>query len=122
MIMRLIFVLSAALFLGVVADEAQAHAFLVKSNPPVGAIVAVKPSTVSLEFSEAIEIGFSGLEFSTAAGGALALNGFRFADNSRKVLVANLPMLAPGAYRVKWRVVSVDTHRTEGEFIFTVKP
>ena len=28
--------------------------------------------------------------------------------------------LGPGTYRVKWRVLSVDTHVTEGDFIFRV--
>jgi hypothetical protein len=30
--------------------------------------------------------------------------------------------LTPGTYRVSWRVVSVDTHPTEGNFTFTIKP
>lgn len=115
-------IISAVLFLGGSITETRAHAFLVKSDPPVGATVAAKPSTVRLEFSEAIELGFSGLEFSNAKGAPLPLNGFRFADDGHRVLLANLPMLMPGAYRVKWHVVSVDTHRTEGEFMFTVKP
>jgi hypothetical protein len=33
-----------------------------------------------------------------------------------------MPALLPGAYRVHWHVVSVDTHMTEGDFSFTVKP
>jgi hypothetical protein len=37
-------------------------------------------------------------------------------------LVLPLPPLAPGRYRVRWHVVSVDTHRTEGEFGFEVTP
>jgi methionine-rich copper-binding protein CopC len=28
--------------------------------------------------------------------------------------------LGPGTYRVKWRVLSVDTHVTEGDFTFRV--
>jgi len=33
-----------------------------------------------------------------------------------------VPPLAPGRYRVKWHVLSVDTHVTEGDFTFTVAP
>jgi methionine-rich copper-binding protein CopC len=36
--------------------------------------------------------------------------------------VLALPPLAPGRYRVRWHVVSVDTHRTEGEYSFSVEP
>jgi methionine-rich copper-binding protein CopC len=32
------------------------------------------------------------------------------------------PRLAPGTYRVMWRVISVDTHQTEGAFTFTIGP
>ena len=39
-----------------------------------------------------------------------------------KQLVLLLPPLTPGRYRVHWHVVSVDTHRTEGEYSFTVEP
>jgi methionine-rich copper-binding protein CopC len=30
--------------------------------------------------------------------------------------------LAPGQYNVRWRVLSVDTHKTEGSFGFEVRP
>ena len=39
-----------------------------------------------------------------------------------KQLVLAVPPLGPGRYRVIWHVVSVDTHRTEGEYTFTVGP
>jgi copper resistance protein C len=31
------------------------------------------------------------------------------------------PRFSPGAYRVHWHAVSVDTHHTQGTFEFTVK-
>ena len=95
---------------------------MLKTDPPVGSTVPVMPAAIRLEFSEAIELGFSGLDLSNASGGAIAVNGVRFGDDRHTVLVVGLPMLMAGVYRVKWHVISVDTHRTEGEFIFTVKP
>jgi methionine-rich copper-binding protein CopC len=103
------------------AHEAHAHAFLSKSKPAVGS-VATRPATLSLEFSEAIELSFSGAEVFDSQGKAIAIEQFRFADEAHKVLVAALPVLVPGAYHVRWHVVSTDTHRTEGDFTFTVKP
>ena len=38
------------------------------------------------------------------------------------LLQVSLPQLAPGTYRVAWRVLSVDTHVTEGDFSFDVVP
>ena len=40
----------------------------------------------------------------------------------RRLLQIDLTPLPSGTYRVKWRAVSVDTHATEGDFNFTVKP
>jgi methionine-rich copper-binding protein CopC len=31
-----------------------------------------------------------------------------------------VPQLAPGRYQVKWRVLSVDTHVSEGDYSFDV--
>ena len=33
-----------------------------------------------------------------------------------------LKTLGPGTYKVSWRVLSVDTHRTQGDFSFHVGP
>ena len=37
-------------------------------------------------------------------------------------LSVSLPQLPPGQYTVIWHVTSVDTHKTEGRFIFSVTP
>jgi copper resistance protein C len=119
--MRPLLISATALSLLAIDDGADAHAFLLKSDPVVGATVAA-PKIVRLEFSEAVELGFSDVEVARAVGGVLSGVKVHFAGNDRKVLVADLPQLSGGAYRVKWHVVSVDTHRTEGDFDFTVKP
>jgi len=97
------------------------HAFLVKSDPAVGATVAA-PKTLRLEFSEAVELAFSGIEVAKGSGGAVPTQHARLNGPDHKVLLTDLPPLSAGPYRVKWHVVSVDTHRTEGDFAFSVKP
>ena len=111
----------ASLFALVTGRGAQAHAFLVKSDPSVGATVAA-PKTLRLEFSEAVELAFSGIDVAKETGGAVPAQHVRVDGNDRKVLLVDVPPLPPGAYHVKWHVVSVDTHRTEGDFAFSVKP
>ena len=37
-------------------------------------------------------------------------------------LRVTLPPLAPGRYRVSWRVLSIDTHVSQGDFTFDVAP
>jgi len=39
-----------------------------------------------------------------------------------KTLVIGLKALKPGDYSVDWHVTSVDTHKTQGHFSFTVAP
>ncbi len=40
----------------------------------------------------------------------------------RTQLRVPLKSLSPGTYKVLWRVLSVDTHRSEGNFSFRVAP
>ena len=114
-------ILSAAA-LCLLSAGAQAHAFLVRAEPAVGATVGNVPPAIRLEFSEAVELAFSGVDMADAGGIAIILKAPHFGDAAHKVIVADLPPLAPGAYHLKWHVVSVDTHRTDGDFTFTVKP
>lgn len=112
--------LTALLFTLAMGSEAHAHAFLLKSDPAVGATVPA-PKTLRLEFSEGVELAFSGIDVANGSRGAVPARNVRLNGNDHKVLLADLPPLSPGAYRVKWHVVSVDTHRTEGDFAFSVK-
>jgi methionine-rich copper-binding protein CopC len=121
MTMKHLLSLTALLCALVMGRDADAHAFLVKSDPAVGATVAA-PKTLRLEFSEALELAFSGIDVTNGSGGAVPARNVRLDSNDRKVLLADVPLLPPGAYRVKWHVISVDTHRTEGDFAFSVKP
>ena len=41
-------------------------------------------------------------------------------DPPKPVRIVELPRLSPGTYTVIWHVTSVDTHKTEGNFKFTV--
>jgi methionine-rich copper-binding protein CopC len=101
------------------ATPAFAHAFLRHAEPGAGAVLKAPPSRVALTFSEKLEPVFSGVVVTDSAGrnvegGTVAVRG-----NS---IAAPLRSLPPGSYRVVWHAVSVDTHRTEGAYSFTVKP
>jgi methionine-rich copper-binding protein CopC len=95
---------------------ASAHAFLDHASPPVGAVVARAPAELRLWFTERIEPRFSRMEITTADGGRIAAGGVARAEQ----MSLRLPTLRPGRYQVKWRVISVDTHETEGSFSFEV--
>ena len=44
----------------------------------------------------------------------------RLTEDDGRVLSVPLKTLPPGVYNVEWRVTSVDTHKTEGAFVFRV--
>ena len=99
-----------------------AHAFLNQAAPPVGGMVPASPKEIRLTFSEGIEPRFSGIDLATGDGRRVATGAAVVDPANDKELVLALPPLAPGSYRVRWHVVSVDTHRTEGEYSFAVAP
>jgi hypothetical protein len=104
------------------ASAAQAHAQLERATPAVGAAVAA-PNEIRLKFSEGVEPRFSHIALTAADGAAAPLGPARVEPGDPTVLVAPiLKTLAPGVYAVRWSAVSVDTHRTQGDFDFTVKP
>jgi methionine-rich copper-binding protein CopC len=112
-------VLAAAVAIPAVAS---AHAFLDRADPPVGGTVAAPPAAIRLSFSETIEPAFSGIELTTADGRAVPTGRAALDLANARALVLPLPRLPPGRYKVHWHVVSVDTHPTEGDYSFEIRP
>jgi copper resistance protein C len=104
------------------SSQAFAHAMLETAAPSAGSTVA-RADKIRLEFSEALEPAFSTITLTTKDGKPVATPKAAVdpADAKSLVLTPAAP-LAPGGYHVAWAVVSVDTHKTQGAFDFTVKP
>ena len=115
------FALLVAAFLAAIAPSpAVAHAQLDRAAPPVGATVKSPPQEISLIFSERVVPGLSSIRLSGLAG-PLDTGPIVGDSADRRRLILHLPhLLAPGRYRVRWTAVSVDGHRTEGDFTFSV--
>lgn len=103
------------------AGQAQAHAQLESANPSVGGAVAGSPSTVRLEFSEGVEARYSHVSI-TGPGGTVPVSSPSNGGGKSSLVVKVGRKLQPGSYHVSWSVVSVDTHKTQGSFSFTVRP
>ena len=113
--------MAATLALSLAASSAFAHALLEKATPAVGSTVA-SASELRLEFSEGVEPKFSGATL-TGAGGAAPLGKPVVDPSDNKILILKIEKpLAAGVYTVNWHAVSVDTHHTQSNFQFTVKP
>jgi hypothetical protein len=106
-----------ALFL--LAGRADAHAFLDHAEPRVGSTVPTAPREVSLFFTQQLEPAFSGAQVYDSSGAQVDQGRAQVAGSVMRVSVK---ALSPGTYRVRWKVLSVDTHTTEGSFTFRVGP
>ena len=110
------------LVLAATASLAAAHAFLDHASPRVGSKVHGSPPEVVLSFSQELEPAFSTIRVTDRDGKQVDRGDKRVDSADRSILRVSLPPLAPGTYRVQWRVLSVDTHVTEGDYTFTVQP
>jgi methionine-rich copper-binding protein CopC len=132
------------------AGTTSAHAYLKTSDPAEDSTVGAPPKEIRLTFSEQVETRFSTFKVYpvkmepgwdqrrvNAAAGALVSEVLaRRGDESDRAdeglattarTTAEISMktkvdMMPGAYVVMWRVLSIDTHTTQGFYVFTVGP
>ena len=114
--------IAALLLACAVAAQAYAHAFLDHAQPRVGASMRDAPFEVKLWFTQRLEPAFSSVQVLDRSNKRIDAGDARVDAGDRTLLVVSVGQLSPGSYRVKWRVVSVDTHVTEGDFNFDVAP
>jgi hypothetical protein len=107
------------LLLMLAMGEATAHAFLDHAEPRVGNTVATAPREVTLWFTQKLEPAFSTIAVTNAAGQRVDAGKTRVSGSQMSV---SLRSAGPGTYHVTWRVLSVDTHTTDGSFTFKVGP
>lgn len=113
----MVFVL-AALF----APPAMAHAHLEKAIPAAGAMPMAPVDHVDLYYSEALEPAFSLASLSDAGGSPVKARSALDPADSRHLVLTPATPLKNGTFKVKWQAVSVDTHKTQGDFQFKVMP
>jgi hypothetical protein len=99
---------------------AHAHAYLDHASPLVGSAVKTAPSEVRMWFTQSLEPKFTAAQLRSSNGSVVATGGVDAADP--KQIVIRVHALPAGRYKVFWKVLSVDTHRTEGSFGFEVRP
>jgi methionine-rich copper-binding protein CopC len=97
-----------------------AHAFLDHSDPAVGSTVPTAPAALNLWFTQELEPAFSWVTVTDKSGASVNDGTAAIDPNDQTKLIVKLKPLDPGTYTVKWHVLSVDTHTTEGDFTFQV--
>jgi methionine-rich copper-binding protein CopC len=105
------------LLLLLATGEAAAHAMLDHAEPRVGNKVAAAPREVTLWFTQKLEPAFSTVTVTNSAGERVDTGKTRVSGSQMSV---SLRPGGAGTYYVTWRVLSVDTHATDGSFTFQV--
>jgi copper transport protein len=102
---------------------AEAHALVVRSDPPAGASLVQVPRVVNITFSEAPESGQSYIQVLDSSGRLVSRGAARPVPDDRLQLTVPLAPLLNGVYMVRWKTVSADDgHASTGSYTFGVGP
>ncbi|MEB0040772.1 MULTISPECIES: copper homeostasis periplasmic binding protein CopC [unclassified Pseudomonas] len=106
----------------VTATSVFAHAHLQSQTPAADSTVSA-PKELRLNFSEGVEEKFTKVVLTTDTGKAVSVKSIATAADDKKILIVTpaAPLVA-GQYHVEWHAVSVDTHKSDGSYAFTVSP
>ncbi len=102
------------------SGPAFAHAYLTKSDPAANSVLTSAPKTLLLTYTEDLSVPFctvtvtDGMGMNDAAGKPQAVPG-----HPNELLVP-LNIQMAGKITVAWHALSADTHKTQGDFSFTV--
>ena len=105
------------LVLLLVTGQATAHAVLDRAEPRVGNKIATAPREVTLWFTQKLEAAFSAITVTNPAGQRVDTGKTRVSGSQMSV---SLRPTGSGTYHVTWRVLSADSHTTDGSFTFQV--
>jgi copper resistance protein C len=97
------------------------HSGLERAEPPAESRLKRPPGEVKLYFSERLEPAYSSVRVSDSRGVQVDRRDAHVDSGNPLVLRATLQPLEPGTYTVNWRVLSTDSHVTEGRFTFRVE-
>ncbi len=100
-------------------SAAFAHTHPAAMTPAADSTVSA-PDGVMIHFTGAVESKFSHITVTDATGHVVNKDVSAVSSDGKMVSVT-LPKLAPGIYTVNWVAVSVDSHRSQGDYKFTVK-
>jgi methionine-rich copper-binding protein CopC len=117
--MRRLAVAVVVFALAFAVTPAAAHSLLLESAPAANATVEASPPALRLRFNNRIEKRLSRIRLVDERGQARDLPVAE--EGAADQLMASVPSVTPGKYRVEWQVLSTDGHVVTGRFSFTVK-
>jgi copper resistance protein C len=102
-------------------SSAFAHAHLLQSTPAAARVITTAPDVLMLDFSEGVQLGFTGVTLRGPDGAIVSTGRARLAATDDKELLVPLQrILTGGQYTVEWHALSNDGHTTRGSYGFRV--
>ena len=115
-----VFLLIAAVAWSLSSGSAEAHATLVRSDPPVNARLSDSPTAVTAFYSESLDSRLSSMKVFDGAGRRVDSGEMTFGPDPTQMSVV-VEKLEPTFYAVQWETLSsVDGHLLKGSIPFTV--
>ncbi|MEP6625980.1 MAG: copper resistance protein CopC [Acidimicrobiia bacterium] len=111
-----VFVIVTFTVLFALAAPAFAHAVLEDSNPAVGASLNTAPKSVTLTFSEQVDVRSDGIRVFDSTGNTISTGTPRHPNGNSDAVTVSLPTLDKGLYTVAWQATSADSHPIQGAF------
>jgi methionine-rich copper-binding protein CopC len=100
---------------------ALAHAFPVHAAPGAGAMLAQAPAVVSIRFDSELVPAQSTLIVKDPQGVQVSAGKGKVDAHDATVISTRLTIARKCVYHVYWHAETPDGHRTEGDYIFTVR-
>lgn len=101
------------------SPSAQAHGFLLRSEPADNSVLSESPPEIKLWFSEAVVTTYNQVQLLTITGEQIPVVTSPQNPENPAVLSYRVPTLQAGIYTVNWKVISaVDGHLSSGYFVF----
>ena len=113
------FVVSLGFGLGI--SEVAAHSRLVKSDPPVRAVLDTAPKELKLWFNEGVEPAVAKVWIVPAQGPQIPLTSHGDSSDPHLLIVTLPDNLPAGPVTIGYHVLSVDNHVVDAELAFTIK-
>jgi len=115
--------LALVLVVGLAASSAAlAHAYVKTAVPPKNGTVRSPPAEIVIDFTEGVEPQYSTIEVLDSTGARVDAGDVHGVEGNNKRLIVGLKPLTPGKYKVIWHATSTDTHKTQGNYQFTIAP
>jgi copper resistance protein C len=110
-------VLGLAFLLATICGGAEAHGYLAGSFPPAKAHLKTAPHTIKLHFSLRADARYSTIYLEDDDGAVLASKTQQTASRDMNM---SAPLLAPGRYHVRYRILSPDGDVVQGKIDFII--